>query len=266
MGSIRTDCWRLWGRGARRIRFMYLVTVNNPTCSILSNARRRHVVELIEQLSHQLDRKVQVIFDTAYELLIHDPKVEKPQSALLNDPLEIVYEVGTLSNLFAPALRIGFLIGPPSSLIDAMVQKFSDVGFSAPLLNQCLATVLLDEHIETQMTQVHRSYREKASCTRRWIDHHLGKHLSHCAGGQGGFYYYLTFDSIETHETSAFFRFLTRTTGDLQIDGPAKALNPRVVYIPGEYCVHRGGELIAAAQRHLQLSYGFEELPRSKGR
>jgi 2-aminoadipate transaminase len=250
------------GEWKRDIRFFYLVTVSNPTCSILSNERRRRLVEIAAELSREIGRKVPVVFDKAYENLIHDPSVEKPLSGLLYDELGIVYEIGTLSKILAPALRIGYMIGSDGPLLRAIVQKTSDSGFSAPLITQEMASYLLDHHVVAQIEKVNAGYRQKAAVTKQWIDTHLGGALTECRGGRAGFYFYLTFQQVETHEQSPFFKFLARTTGEEAVDGPKGSKNPRVLYIPGEFCVHPRGEIVAAGKRQLRLSYGFEELPK----
>jgi len=247
------------GERRKRIRFIYVVTVNNPSCSILANDRRRELVAIANELSAELDRKVLLIFDKAYELLIHDPDTPAPESALACDTLGLVYELGTFSKVLAPALRVGYMMGPDSPLLTAMVQKTSDVGFSAPLLNQEVTSYMLDHHIESQMATVNAGYREKAVQVRAWIDQYLGKHLEHCSGGKAGFYFYLTFRTVETVEGSPLFNYLVRCTGDEAVDGPPDNPHPKVVYIPGQFCVHPRGDLATTGRRQLRLSYGFEK-------
>lgn len=257
------------GQRRREIRFLYIVTVSNPTCTILANSRRSELVELAVRLSRESGRQVPLVLDKAYEGLIHAKGIEPPRSMLLEDPHGVVYEVGTLSKIFAPALRIGYVMGRPGPLLTALVQKTSDAGFSAPLVNQEIAAHLLDHHVAGQIERVNAGYREKAARTAAWLDRDLAGVIAERRGGRAGFYYYLTLDGIQTHEQSPFFRFLSRTTGDDAIDrrgepqrsGPSDR-QPRVIYVPGEFCVHRHGAMVEAGRRQLRISYGFEELPR----
>ncbi|HDS44953.1 MAG TPA: pyridoxal phosphate-dependent aminotransferase [Methanomicrobia archaeon] len=267
--GIRTDLLRakLDHLGDRKgeIAFFYIVTINNPTSTILSNERRAELVQIVTDLSHQFGRKIPLFFDTAYELLVHDPTVPLLDSGLLYDSAGLVYEVGTLSKILAPALRIGYMMGPPGRFMSAMIQKTSDVGFSAPLINQEIASYLLDHHGQQQIEAVQAGYRKKARAVGGWLNEQLGDLVENCSGGKASFYYYLTMKGIQTTETSAFFTYLARTTGDIGIDGPAADKKPRVIYVPGEHCVHPCGDLVAVGKRQLRLSYGFEELDRIEG-
>lgn len=228
-----------------RISFFYVVTVNNPSCTILSNRRRRALLEVASRL------RVPIFYDLAYELLLHDPAAEPFASVLPEDKLGIAYEIGTLSKVLAPGLRIGYLLGADGPLMDAMVQRTSDTGFSAPLFVQEMASHLLEAGVADQLRAVNAGYREKALAVRQGIERNLGEALEECRGGSAGFYFYLTFREVETHPASRFFKFLTHPAGD----------RARVMYVPGEYCVHPRGELVERGRRQLRLSYGFEETP-----
>lgn len=234
--------------GVSDLRFIYAVTVNNPTCSVLTNERRQALTVIADRLSTELDRSIPIVFDTAYEGLIHDPAAPPPASTVGQSPN--AYDLGTLSKIFAPALRIGYIAGPPGDLMNALVQYASDVGFSAPLLLQEVAARLIDNDLDAQQQAVCEGYREKARIVREALDTHLGSFIESIEGGRAGFYFYLTFNHIDTRESGEFFKLLTAGPG------------PRVIYIPGEHFVHPTGPNAEQAQRQLRLSYGFEETDR----
>lgn len=132
------------GRAADRIAFFYVITVNNPSSTILSNARRRALLDVAAGMSRKQGRLIPIVYDLAYKLLLHDPHAEPFRSVLPDDEIGIAYEIGTLSKVLAPGLRILYLLGPDGPLMSAMVQKTSDTGFSAPLFVQEMASYLLD--------------------------------------------------------------------------------------------------------------------------
>ena len=263
--GLQTDLLRTkleaLGSGKAAIQFFYVVTVNNPSCTILSNCRKQELVEIVTELSYEVGRKIPLFFDNAYRDLVHDSTVEPLESALCYDELGIVYEIGTLSKILAPGLRIGYLIGPKGAFLHSIIQRTSDIGFSAPLINQEIASYLLDNGIEGQIKKVNDGYQEKAKQVKGWIEELLCDNVQACSGGSAGFYYYLTLANIATGSSSNFFRFLTRTTGHEDIDGPSHNPHPKVIYIPGEYCVHPSGEMVDIGRRQFRISYGFEELP-----
>jgi DNA-binding transcriptional MocR family regulator len=250
------------GDRARELSFFYFVTVNNPSGTMLSNRRRRALLDCAARLSMEQNRRIPIFYDLAYELLLHDPAAPAFESVLPADELGIAHEIGTLSKVFAPGLRIGYLLGPDGPFMNAVVEATNDTGFSAPPFVQEMASYLLDHDATAQLARVNAAYREKAVAVRAAIDRELGDALAECRGGSAGFYYYLTFRDVETCPGSAFFRYLTRSTGDHTIDGPADSPHPVVIYIPGSYCVHPHGERVALGRRQLRLSYGYEETPR----
>lgn len=242
------------------ISFFYIVTIGNPSSSILSNSRRKKIVDIVNDLSLKIERKIPLIWDTAYELLVHDNNLEKPESAIIHDKQDTVYEIGTMSKVLAPGLRVGYMIGPDSNLMKALIQRTNDIGFSGPLINQEIASYFLDNHIEEQISNVNKGYQIKAKKVEKHIKEKLGIYLEEVIGGKAGFYYYLTFKNINTDENSDFYKYCSRITGKIKIDyNPDGSRKNRTIYIPGEFCVNPKGDLIESGKRQLRISYGFED-------
>lgn len=242
------------------VSFCYFVTVNNPTCTIISNQRRKDIVECIQNLSKKYNMHIPVIFDLAYEWLIHNPDVEKPVSPSIYDKNDTVYEIGTLSKVFAPSLRIGFIIGPhKSNLLKALVQWNSDVGFSAPLITQEVSAELIRKYGKKQFKAVNDGYKEKGTFFKDIIIRQIGTYLESLTGGNAGFYLYLTFIGIETVAGSPLFKLLSRNSGIREWDYDVGGKKPRVVYLPGIYCVTSQSNMAEKGKYQMRVSYGYED-------
>ncbi len=236
-----------------KISLFYIVTVNNPSTTILSNKKRKAIVEIAEEISKKTGKLIPVIFDKAYEDIIHNPEVEKPISGIKFDKLNHVFEIGTLSKILAPALRIGYVICPNNLFAETLTQRTSDIGFSSSLINQEIGSWLLDNYIHIQKETVNKGYQQKASFIKNQLEMYLSEYLEYYTGGDAAFYFYLTFKEIRTDKGSDFFNYLSRITGIPEIDG-IKEKNPRLIYIPGTICSND-----KKANYQLRLSYGFEE-------
>lgn len=236
-----------------KLSFFYIVTINNPDSIILSNERRKRVVEIANRLSDKAKKLIPVVFDKAYEDTIHNPEVVKPDSPLLYNERGNIFEVGTFSKVLAPALRIGFLISKDNAIRQQVIQRISDIGFSNSLINQEITSRLLDYYMDKHKIKVNDAYRFKAVNIKKTLDHEIMQHSEEIRGGDAGFYFYITFKDTITSPGSDFHKFLTRTTGDPSIDG-INEKKPRLIYIPGTICSQQ-----PQANRQIRLSYGFEE-------
>ena len=150
------------GEHAGNISFIYVVTVNNPSATIISNKERAGLVRAAVRLSRRLGRIVPLILDKAYEDMIHDPAVEKPRSGLLDDEEGVVYEIGTLSKIIAPSLRIGYIVFPPE-----LVNRGREVKWFTDLHNSSVDQLILARFIAEghfvrhvhAMKKAHRAHR-----------------------------------------------------------------------------------------------------------
>ncbi len=248
-------------REGKFVSFCYFVTVNNPTCNVISNRRRKEIVECVMSFGRKSGKFVPIVFDLAYEWLAHGENLEKLDLPSVYDKYGIVYEVGTLSKVLAPALRVGFLMSPKESpIIASLIQWNSDVGFSAPLVTQEISVELIKEFGLRQFDKVNEGYRKKARLLKEKILSELGNFLEAMSGGEAGFYLYLTFRDLETSPGSEFFKMLSRKSGDRKWDFNNGELNPRVIYLPGVYCVHSRGSFAEKGKKQIRVSYGYENL------
>ena len=245
-----------------KLAFIYIVTVNNPSGSVISYSKRIEIINVVIELAEVLGKKIPVIFDCAYDSLNHGKNCPEIKSVLHEKYPIPVFEIGTFSKILAPALRIGYMVGDNSPILSAIVQKTADIGFSNSLIMQEATAWMLDNVVDAQINRVNAAYRDKAEKIRSEIEIELSDWLEILRGGECGFYFYITFKNVMTGKGSKFYSYLTRTTGVAKYDlcdmeGNKK---PVVVYVPGEICQNPHGDCVDAGSRELRISYGFENI------
>ncbi|MBK8805997.1 MAG: hypothetical protein IPO21_04845 [Bacteroidales bacterium] len=228
----------------------------------MSNARRKEIVKLIAEIKIKYNVSIPVIFDRAYEDIIHNQELEPRISALSFDDNNVVFEVGTFSKLLLRLLELVMCYRRILKYLNLLDQVVSDIGFSAPLINQEITAWLLTHYIKTQLQFVNSAYREKAFVLSEFLNATLEHRLINMYGGDAGFYFYMTL-CVPTHKESSFYKFLSRTTGNVEIDGNGEKL-PRLIYIPGAICIQNEDLKRSLGNYQLRISYGFELIEQLK--
>ena len=118
-----------------RPRFAYLVPVHqNPTGSVLSDARSRAVAELSARY------RVPVVEDLALrDLRMSDRPVPAPIAA--HDPEALVISIGSMSKVFWAGLRVGW-IRAPRPIVERLVQLKVRSDLSSDVLSQVIAAAV----------------------------------------------------------------------------------------------------------------------------
>ena len=135
----------------RAIKFVYIVsTFQNPTGRTMTDGRRRDIAEVVKR------HEALVIEDDPYSDLRYRGEALKPFCTYA--PENTVY-VSTVSKVFAPGLRLGFCIAPPS------IHKWLRIAKQAADLHsntyaQALATEYIrGGYLERQLPKIISLYR-----------------------------------------------------------------------------------------------------------
>ena len=134
-----------------RAKYIYTVpTVQNPTGTILSEARRHDMLRLAEQ------HVVPIFEDDCYSDLIWDGKRPPALHALSRHGG--VIHIGSFSKSIAPALRVGFIVAP-WSMLACMLSLKTDGGSGA--LEQMALAEYCAAHFSEHVPALTRGLKEK---------------------------------------------------------------------------------------------------------
>lgn len=145
-----------------RLKFVYLVpTFQNPTGRTLSLERRQQIAEIIQEYN------ILLVEDDPYGDLRYRGEQLPPIKALA--PEHVVY-IGTLSKIFAPGLRLGFVVAP-ELIRQWLVLAKQGVDLHSSTFNQALASeYLAGGYLKRQLPKIVELYRPKQEAMLKAMD------------------------------------------------------------------------------------------------
>jgi 2-aminoadipate transaminase len=134
-----------------RPKYIYTIpTVQNPTGTILSEARRLELLKLAEQ------HGVPIFEDDCYSDLIWDGR--RPPALYAMSKHGGVIHIGSFSKSIAPALRVGYIVAD-WSLLSRMLAIKTDAGSGA--LEQMVLGEFCPPHFDAHVPELTRGLRKK---------------------------------------------------------------------------------------------------------
>lgn len=223
--ALRERLTELDARG-RVPKFLYVIPNHqNPAGVSLSASRRAEVLEIARE------RDLLVIEDNPYGLL--DFKGEIRPTLRSMDPDRVLY-VSTLSKIFAPGLRVGW-IAAPEPIREKLVLLKEAADLCQSNLTQYVAhRWLATQPWRVQVEQFRDLYRER------------------CAALTAEMSAELPVGCTWSEPTGGLFVWVRLPSGVHTGDLLAKAVSARVAYVPGRACYADGG-----GNNEMRLAYCY---------
>ncbi len=153
----------LKGRGVTPKYIYTIPTVQNPTGTIMPEARRLELLRLAERYG------VPVFEDDCYADLVWDGK--RPPAIYAMSKTANVIHIGSFSKSIAPALRVGFIVAPWAAM-SRMLPLKTDAGSGA--LEQMVLSEYCAPHFETHVPALRRGLRAKLDTLMEALNEHFG--------------------------------------------------------------------------------------------
>ena len=150
-------------RGVQPKMIYTIPTVQNPTATVLPEARRVELLRLAEQYG------VPVFEDDCYSDLVWDGRRPPALHALATR--HNVIHCGSFSKSIAPALRVGFVVAPWSIMSRMMALK-TDAGSGA--VEQMMLADYCAPHFATHVPGLRRALRQKVETLMEALNEQFG--------------------------------------------------------------------------------------------
>lgn len=227
--GIRTDLLEdeLKRLGKRGAKFIYVIpNFQNPSGVTMSAPRRRRLLEL----SHEYE--IPVIEDDPYGRLRYEGGHMIPLRALDD---EVIY-LGTVSKIFAPGLRTGWIVAPRPIL-----QKVNLAKQGTDLCGSAVNQVMVEHYFKdtpwhkTLQTMV-KTYAERRDAMLSALEE------------------FFPSEAVWTHPEGGFFIWVTLPPYIDTAQMLSAALDHGVTYVPGDGCYPKG-----EGKSSMRIAFCFEE-------
>jgi 2-aminoadipate transaminase len=184
LAAALADCKQ---RGAQPKMIYVIPTVQNPTGTIMDEARRLELLRLAEQYG------VPVFEDDCYADLIWDG--QRPPALYAMSQSGNVIHCGSFSKSIAPALRVGFLVAP-WALMSRMLPLKTDAGSGA--LEQMVLADYCAPHFTTHVPELRAALRGKLETLMETLNEQFGT-AAEFDDPKGGIFLWVKLpDSVDT--------------------------------------------------------------------
>jgi 2-aminoadipate transaminase len=145
-------------------KYIYTIpTVQNPTATIMPEARRAELLKLSQQYG------VPIFEDDCYADLIWNG--QRPPAIHAMDKAGGVIHIGSFSKSIAPALRVGYIVAP-WSVLSRMLALKTDAGSGA--LEQMVLAEYCAPHFATHVPKLTRGLRAKLDTLMEALNEQFG--------------------------------------------------------------------------------------------
>lgn len=223
----------------RTVKFIYTIpNFQNPGGVSMSEERRDLLVRVARE------KGVRILEDNPYGLLSFDGHY---RTALLQRDRENVIYLGSFSKIFAPGLRVGWVVAP-----DDVRTRLGMLGEDAVVCPPVLSQLLAERYVT--------SFDWK-----RQIDTYAGIYRGRCQALLGALEEHMPEGTTWTRPEGGFFTWLTLPEG-ISVDALlGRAIEDKVVFVPGSAFYASGAAGAGANQLRLSFSFVPEDTLREGG-
>jgi DNA-binding transcriptional MocR family regulator len=149
----------------RRAKFLYLVpTFQNPSGTTLAAERRPEIVEICRS------RDILIIEDDPYAQVRFEGEPVPPLRSLTDEG--IIY-LGTLSKVFSPGMRVGWIVAPETIRERLVLAKEAADLCSSPFTQLVAATYLTSGHVPEDLEMTRKVYKERRDAMLDGLEAHF---------------------------------------------------------------------------------------------